>query len=413
MESSVTSRVNNILISGCGVAGPALAYWLQRYGCTATVVERAPHIRTGGYRLQVGGVVLDVLERMGILADVRATGGGLTDLRLVHGRGERVTNVPVTSGDDWLAIRRGDLSEIIYRRTKDTVEYLFADTITGIDQQAGGVHVTFQHAPPRRFDLVIGADGLHSTVRALAFGDKTRFVDYLDSYVFLSAIDNYLGLRDKLTVRKGYRRGSALTTFPGNDQLELMFVVRTHEPPGPGPRDELSQKRMIDSAFAGDGWEVPTMLHKMWDADEYYFGRVAQVRMDRWSDGRVVLVGDAAYCPDPMSGAGTSSALVGAYVLAGELLAAEGDHAIALPAYQSRVAEYVRNNQRMGSSGVELFTSTAQGAAATVENLLYGAVFRLMSAAARLGIDMTKLAGWEKKVHLPHYEHLGTGKVRS
>lgn len=409
METSVTSRVQNVLISGCGVAGPALAYWLHRYGFTPTVVERAPQIRTGGYRLQLDAIVQEPLNRLGILSEARAVGGGLVSMRLISGPNNRAATYPASPSDTSLAIRRGDLSELIYRRSKDTVEYIFGDAITAIEQRPGGARVEFEHAPAREFDLVIGADGLHSTVRELVFGTKDRFLRYMDSYLFLTAIDNYLGVRDLLTVRREHRRGSALTTFPGNEELELLFMVRTHEPPGPGPRDEQTQKQLMDSAFAADGWEAPTMLHKMWDASDYYFGRVAQVRMDRWVQGRVALVGDAGYCPDPMTGAGTASALVGACVLAGELAAAGGDHSIALPSYQSKVAKFVRGNQDFVDTSLDLFASAAKDDKRfRMENLMYSGMLRAAALAARFGVDATGYSRATKQIQLPDYSQYVT-----
>jgi 2-polyprenyl-6-methoxyphenol hydroxylase-like FAD-dependent oxidoreductase len=342
----------DILISGASIAGLALAYWLRQYGFNPTVVEQAPAPREGGYAVDLRGAAREAAERMGIMADVRRAHVGTRGLSYVNG-----ANKPVASmssdllGDSGGAIAeieilRGDLIRILYAAAGDDVEYIFEDSISSISQGEEGVGVTFQRGEPRHFDLMVGADGLHSNVRALAFGDELEFVRDLGAHVSIFTTPNHLDLDGWELMYSTPGKTAAMYPARHNTEAKAMFFFASD--PFPYDRHDIGgQKRILAEAFAGGGWEVPRLLEAMWGASDFYFDTVSQVHMDRWSSGQAVLVGDAAYCPSPMAGVGTSLALVGAYVLAGELKAAGGDHRRAFVRYEEEMREYVEQGQKL------------------------------------------------------------------
>ena len=345
-----------ILISGASITGPTLAYWLKRHGFTPTVVERAPEPRYGGYKVDIRGAALDVAERMDILAEVRKASTGMRGASYVDADGKRVANLDGDvfggrEGND-VEVMRGGLTRILYQATQHDIEYIFEDSIASISQDESGVQVTFQYGEPRTFDIVIGADGLHSNVRALAFGDESAFVRDLGYYVSIFTIPNYLKL-DRWELLHA-APGKTVNVYSTRSYSDARALFMFASPPlRYGRRDTAQQKKILAEAFDGVGWEVPRLLDSMWKAQDFYFDSISQVHMDRWSKGRVALVGDAAYGPSPASGQGTSLALVGAYVLAGELAAADGDYGAAFARYEAEMREFVEQNQALAPANVK------------------------------------------------------------
>ncbi len=349
----------DVLISGAGIAGPVLAAWLRRYGYTPTLVERAPAPRPGGQAVDLRGAGRTVVERLGLLDEVRAHRVHERGLAYVDGAGRRVATMPADAfgGEGIVAeieILRGDLSRILVEATADC-EYLFGDRVTGLVEEPEGVRVSFATAKARRFDLVVGADGSHSGVRALAFGDESRYVRHLGAYQTYFTIPEVVdtdGWLEMYNAPGG--RVAALRPVPGNAGTAVLMSFRS-EPLGYDRRDVDQQKRVLADRFAGAGWRVPQLLDAMWAAPDFYFDAVTQVHLDGWSRGRVVLLGDAGYSPSPLTGLGTSLALVGAYTLAGELASAGGDHAAAFAAYEAALRGYVTQAQQLPPGGVRGF----------------------------------------------------------
>jgi 2-polyprenyl-6-methoxyphenol hydroxylase-like FAD-dependent oxidoreductase len=334
--------MTNILISGASIAGTSMAYWLRRHGFTPTVVERAPSIREGGYKVDIRGVALDA---------VRARS---TDMRTVthyDARGRRVATMDADlfggrEGDD-VELMRGDLNEILYDLTRDDVEYIFDDSITSI---ADDGTVTFERSPARRFDLVVGADGVHSNTRRLAFGDDSRIVRDLGYYISICTVPNTLGLDREEAVHAAPGRTANVYSTKQDTNAKALFMWSS-EPLTYDYRDTEQQKRLLTEAMSEVRWEVPALLDAVRDAKDFYFDSVSQIHMDRWSTGRVVLLGDAAYCASPASGQGTSLAMVGAYVLAGELAASGLDGG--LDGYEAEMRAFVAANQALGPANVK------------------------------------------------------------
>jgi 2-polyprenyl-6-methoxyphenol hydroxylase-like FAD-dependent oxidoreductase len=338
-----TISIMDILISGAGVAGPALALWLHRLGHRTTVVERAPVLRTGGYAVDFRGHVhLDVLTRMGMLDEIRRRQTNTGALGCVDGDGRVVATMPsdIFSGD--VEIRRGDLAEVLFEATRAHTEYRFGTTITSLTQHDDGVDVTFSGGAPERYDLVVGADGLHSQVRALAFGPSARYLSDLGLLVAVYDVPNFLDLRR--TGRLYSTPGRTAAVFSSGEDgaiASFTFAGGSDE----AVRDVAAQQALLRERFAGQGWHCDRLLAEMPHATDFYFDSTAQVRMDRWHTGRVVLLGDAGYAAGP-GGNGTGTAVVGAYVLAGELARAGGDHRTAFPRYESMLRDYVARGQK-------------------------------------------------------------------
>ncbi|MBD2900093.1 hypothetical protein amrb99_90910 [Actinomadura sp. RB99] len=344
-----------VLISGASIGGPALAYWLRRHGFEVTIVEVTQGLRAGGQAIDVRGPALEVAERMGILDLVRERRVQMRGMSMVDADGAelyRSEERTITAGDldgPDVEILRDDLSRILADAAGDGVEYLFGDSIAALEQDDDGVRVTFRSGTTRRFDLVVGADGAHSHTRRLVFGPEERFISHLGTYLGVWTAPNFLGL-DRWQVfhqMPGSAWGGGVMSVRGNKEVRVYLGFESKEPITYDYRDTAAQKKILADALAGGGWELPRLLETMWDAPDFHFDAMAQIHMDAWSKGRVVLLGDAGYCGSPLSGQGTSMAMVGAYVLAGELKAAGGDHRAAFAAYERELRGYVAANQEL------------------------------------------------------------------
>jgi len=343
-----------ILISGAGIAGPTLAYWLHRYGLKPTIVERSPQLRRGGYIIDFWGVGFDVAERMGLLPDIRREGYLVREVRVVGRDGNRVAGFPVDSvariaNDRYISIPRGELAALIYRTIEGDVETIFDDSIASIVQTPSGVRVTFDSGTVRDFDLVIGADGLHSRVREIVFGPETEFEHYLGYNVAAFEASGY-GRRDDLVYIMHTEVGQQVGRFTLRGDRTLFFFIFA-DTSRATPDDIDVQKRLLRQRFGDSGWECPQILNALDSAKELYFDRVSQIRMKRadglsWTRGRVSLVGDAAWCVSLLAGQGSAIAMAGAYLLAGELHRARGDYKTAFSRYENQFEVFVMRKQR-------------------------------------------------------------------
>ncbi|QKV72645.1 FAD-dependent monooxygenase [Amycolatopsis sp. Hca4] len=365
---------NRVLVAGASIAGPALAHWLRRRGAEVTVVERAPGLRPGGQAVDARGVAKEVIRRMGLDAAVRAARTETAGAYTVDADGTvlETFNAEDDGGDGYIAdieILRGDLSEVLYDDTRDEVEYLFGDRIAELTQDADGVDVTFAVGDRRRFDLVIGADGLHSALRAMVFGPRERFVRHLGMVLAFYSVPNEFGIDRWLIDHQHEGRSAGLR--PLKDPTRAMAMLSF---PSDGfdvdHRDIDAQKRLLRERMAGLGWRTPEILAHLDDTPDFYLDQVAQVVMDRWSEGRVGLIGDAASCSSPMSGGGTGLALVGAYLLAGELAAAGWDPAVGFARYEAQMRPFVEANQEIGRLHVQSRDAGAEHAEPDMEALM-------------------------------------------
>jgi 2-polyprenyl-6-methoxyphenol hydroxylase-like FAD-dependent oxidoreductase len=337
-------RSKTVLISGASIAGPALAYWLDRYGFRVTVVEKAPALRPGGQAVDFKGRThRTVLERMGVWEEIQRRQTGRSDTVYLDDAGCElaVMTGEFTGGD--VEILRGDLTAILYERTAARAEYRFGDSITALTETAGGVHVEFERGPAAQtFDLVIGADGIHSRVRLLTFGPEREFVRHLGYYYCVAGAPGFghdARRPQRLTARAWNAPGRMAARGGSKGSHHYLFASPELER---ARGDVAAQRRLIAERFAGMGGEVPSMLTELEGLGDFYLDAIAQVQMKgRYTCGRVALVGDAGY-GNTLGGFGTGLAVVGAYVLAGELAVADGDHVAAYARYDEIMRRYAK-----------------------------------------------------------------------
>ncbi|NJP92965.1 NAD(P)-binding protein [Nonomuraea sp. FMUSA5-5] len=335
----------NVLISGAGVGGPTLAYWLARHGFRVTVVERAADLRSSGNPVDVRGPAVDVAARMGVLPRLHEAATGNTGLSFVDGDGRTVARMDLAAGQraGEVELPRGALASILYESARDHAEFVFGDSIATLAQDAGGVDVTFERGAPRRFDLVVGADGLHSVTRRLAFGPDAAEVRHMGLYVATTPIGGQAGPGRDVLMHNTPGRAVAVSPTPSGDLA--FFLYRAPQEPGFDHRDTEQHKRLLAGAFAGVGWRAPELLERVRTAGDLYFDSVSRVRLPRWSSGRVVLLGDAGSCVS-LFGDGSTLAMAGAATLAGELAATPDDPWAAFERYEQAHRRLVEPKQR-------------------------------------------------------------------
>jgi 2-polyprenyl-6-methoxyphenol hydroxylase-like FAD-dependent oxidoreductase len=394
-----------VLISGASIAGPALAYWLNRYGFDVTVVERANAVRSGGYPIDVRGTAIDVVERMGLLWQLQAAHIDTRKLTFVDATGAPIAVIdPEGLGSDsgrHIELPRGALTSLLYELTHNKeIRYRFNDSIDTLEDDGASVEVRFKSGSHDRFDIVVGADGLHSNTRSLVFGPEEPFNRYLGRCFNVFSLPNYDGLSHEAIAYSEPGRAAMVYAVGDSETLHAMLVFATDETPFLSHPDIDKQRKRTAEKFAGGGWEVPHMVEAMQHADDLYFDTVSQIHMPRWSSGRVVLVGDAAHAPSFLSGQGTSLALVGAYVLAGELTN-HSNPADAFASYEQIVRPFVEANQALASSGGSILLPRSQEELDRRNRVL---------AAGEFSADSGEYAAKRRQVYnsllLPDYDRL-------
>ncbi|MFH8223583.1 FAD-dependent monooxygenase [Streptomyces sp. NPDC018057] len=359
-----TRPARRVLISGASIAGPALAYWLDRYGFEVTVVEKAPAVRGGGYAIDIRGTAREAVERMGLLPRLRAAHVGSRRITFVDTAGHPVGSLrpeQMTGGEAGLdlEVRRGDLAAALQEALGDRVEFLFEDSIAALDDDGDAVHVVLDSGARRDVDLVIGADGLHSNTRRLVLGPEEPFHHYLGHVFAGFTLPNEFGLAHEAAIWNDVGRSAVLYAHEPADRVHGFLTFTRDVPPFDAFRDPRAQRDLVAARFPERAWHVPRLVEAMGDADDLFFDIVSQIHLPVWSRGRVAFAGDAAHATSFLSGQGSSVALVGAYVLAGEL-AARPDHTAAFAAYEHLMRPFAERNQALATSGGTVVTPTTR-----------------------------------------------------
>lgn len=369
-----------IIINGAGIAGPTLAYWLQKAGHEVLLVESAPQLRTGGYVIDFGLVGYDVAEKMDLIPRIRELGYQVKEVRFVDRQGRKRGGISTDVfrrllHGRYTSLRRSDLAATIYAALAGKVETIFGDSVAKIEEEGCCVRVSFDRAHPREADLVIGADGSHSRVRQLAFGPDAGVEVLLGYHVAAFEVEGYRP-RDELVYLCHGVPGRQLFRFSmRNDKTVFLFVFRDEYLTTGSPTSEDERKAALAHVFADVGWECPGVLAALAGVSDIYFDRVSQIRLARWTKGRTALIGDAAACVSLLAGEGAGLAMAEAYVLAGELCNCGGDHSVAFARYQERLMPFLKRKQRSAARFASSFApKTAFGI--TVRNLATG-LFRL------------------------------------
>ena len=371
----------NVLISGAGIAGPTLAYWLAHYGNVPTIIEKAPELRTGGYIIDFWGSGFDVAEKMNLLPVLLDKGYMVREVRVVNRDGTRISGFPakifadLTNGR-FTSLPRGDLAASIFHTIDGSVETIFGDSIRGIEQSATGVHVSFQRHPARTFDLVVGADGLHSRVRELVFGSEERYERYLGYKVAAFEVSGYRP-RDELVYVMYTEVGQQIARFAMRNDRTL-FLLSYVDDNASISGDIQEEKKQLRMRFGHSGWESSKILDAVDASTEVYFDRVSQIRIDPFEGGctrnRVALLGDAGWCPSLLAGEGSGLAMTGAYILAEELHRAANDHVAAFARYRKRFEPFVFKKQQAARRFAATITPKSRQSI-----FLRNQVFRLLS----------------------------------
>ena len=391
-----------VLISGAGIAGPTLAFWLGAAGFQPTLVDHSLVLRSGGYVIDFWGLGYDIAERMGLRDELNRIGYHIREMQIVNEQGKRVTGFGTEvflelTGGRYVTIARSALSRLLMEKIRDRAEMIFGDEIRSLRECKDCVEVELQHAGKRKFDLVVGADGLRSKVRSLVFGPQERFEKRLGYVVAAFETTGYRPRDEDVYVMFSEPgRMVGRVTLHDNRTLFLFVFAINAEALKRLPDPLLEQKAMLRARFGDKLWECPQILDELDRTDDFYFDRVSQIRMPKWSQGRIALVGDAAYCVSLVAGQGSALAMVGAYVLAGELGKTSGLHLEGLASYEKILRSFIEAKQR----GAERF------AGAFAPKTRWGLFFRnqVIRAAAVPGVARLALGrDIIDTIHLPDY----------
>lgn len=352
-----------ILISGAGIAGCTLAFWLARYGIEAVLVEKAPTLRTGGYVIDYWGSGFDVAQRMGLVDEICGRGYRVEHVRVVNSAGVPIAGFPASAfaratGGRYTSLPRGELAAAIYGAIAGKVETIFNDTIERIQQCRDGVVISFRRSGEQKFDLVVGADGQHSRVRELVFGPEPQFEKYLGNKAAAFEVGGYRPRDDSAYVM--YTQVHKQVARFAMRQDRTMFLLTFADPvaDGPADRDIAGQKAQLRRQFGKSGWECPQILEAVESVGDLYFDRVSQICMSPdpgWAKGRAILIGDAAAAVSLFAGEGSSLAMAAAYLLAGELSQRRSSYAEAFAGFEKQFGPFVRSKQQGVSRLAVLF----------------------------------------------------------
>lgn len=388
---NTTDRTPHVLVSGGGIAGLALALQLVRSGIRTTVVERADAPRPGGQAVDLRGASREVAERMGLMPGIDRLRVHEEGMAYVDGSGRVFGRMSMADFDGEgavaeIEIARGDLAEVLLDALRDAaaeasglLDLRFGDRLTAIAQDAAGADVEFEHAAPARFDVVVGADGVHSATRRLAFGPEEQFATYLGGYAAFFTMPTPADLEEGWFALR-FVPGATFGIRPDRDPSTAKAILTLRMDRDPSLRgDRAAQEALIRRRIAGAGWHAPAVLAALGSASDLYFDELVRIDVPDVANGRVVLLGDAASCGSPMTGQGTATALIGAYLLAARLAETPADAAAALRRYSADIAPFAEEGKQVPGGGIKRMVP-ANKVEAAVSRAMTGV---MMSRAAR------------------------------
>jgi 2-polyprenyl-6-methoxyphenol hydroxylase-like FAD-dependent oxidoreductase len=349
----------NILISGAGIAGVSLAFWLKRFGFKPTIIEISPKLREGGYAIDFMGAGFDVAEKMGIISDLEKADLNISNIAFVDKDNIEKSSMDYQKVKKILknrafTILRSDLAKVIYNSLDKETEIIFGDSIKHIEQNEEKVSVMFKTGLTRSFDLLVGADGLHSIVRNLIFGEESQFEKYYGYYTSSFTMNNYSNEGRAFSMFNVPNKQVAVYTI-SKEKVASFFIFTAPEKLNYEHHDIEKQKQILKNEFMNAGWKCPELLSKIDTTSDFYFDSISQIQIEKWSKGRVSLVGDACYCPSLLSGKGSTLAMVGAYILAGELKLANGNYKTAYEEYEKLLKPFMEKKQKSAQAFAKSF----------------------------------------------------------
>ena len=349
----------DILISGAGIAGTSLAFWLKKFGFNPTIIEISPSIREGGYAIDFMGAGFDVAEKMGIASELEKVDLNISKLSLVDENNiekgsMNYQKVKKLMKNRALTLLRSDLAKVIYNNLDKEIEIIFGDTISKIEQDDEKVITTFKNGATRTFDLLAGADGLHSNVRNLVFGNESQFEKYFGYYTCSFTIENFSYDGGAFPMYNVPNKQVAIYSSIKN-KTTTFFIFASPEKLKFDHHDIEKQKEILKNEFMNIGWKCKELLSEINTTKDFYFDTVSQIKMANWSKGRISLVGDACDCPSVLSGKGSTLAIVGAYILAGELKQANGNYEIAFDNYEKILKPFMDKKQKSAQAFAKSF----------------------------------------------------------
>jgi 2-polyprenyl-6-methoxyphenol hydroxylase-like FAD-dependent oxidoreductase len=343
------------LVSGASIAGLSTAHWLNRIGYQVTVVERAGAPRINGAAVDLNDATVAIVKRMGLYEKLRSYQLGVD--RIEYKDTNDVTegtinlNIATEPHGEAIEIERDKFVDVLMGDLKEQVEFIFNDSITALEETANRINIAFKQSHPRTFDLVFGCDGAHSGTRKLWFGPESNYAHFLGAYFSISIVNKLLVPQRAMQTFSVPYKTVMLNGYNGN--TDIIFIFLSDNEIFYDYRDTAGQRQIIKEQFTGHGWRTAELLKEIEQSENFYFDKFCQIKMPAWSKSRVVLVGDAAYCPSPAAGQGGSLAMLGAAAVADALLKHNGNHEIAFREYENNLRPLIEDVQLIAEENVK------------------------------------------------------------
>ena len=356
----------NVLIAGASFAGLTTAFWMNRLGYKVTVVEISKGLKMGGSPVDIKESTVDIVRRMGLLERIKANRLKAKAIDFLDANGNPIAKLPAQAGDvhdlyPEYEIERDTLLRMMFESVEGEVEFLFEDTIAGIEESSDEVAVTFRSGKHRTFALLFGCDGNHSNVRRMCFGEESSYSHSLENYFSITIVDKLLIEED--TAQMYNTPGKAVMLNAYNNKTDIIFCFHSASQIPYSYRDQQEQRGIILRQFSHEGWRTPELLEEAARSSNFYFDKMCQIRMPSWTKGKVALVGDAGYCASPAAGMGGSLAIIGATALADAFTKHSGDIEAAFQEYNDSLRPFVEDVQAQAVNfGLEMFVPRSKEA---------------------------------------------------